>query len=154
MFPHISLRNPKKFRTCELFKFSNPRFFYPYKQWNIFERDFFRQIALQNLQRKNLAFSETDIVESACYIHINVSEIHSGNYGKSTAHAQDIIVTLIGLGFMTCLGWGGHPSPSNFVVSEPVTTKVCTAIDHRTVSLNMKKICIKLVTSLTMTSLY
>ena len=26
----FSLRNPKNFRTCEPFKFSNARFFYPY----------------------------------------------------------------------------------------------------------------------------
>ena len=32
-FDDFSLRNPKKFRTCEPFKFSDTRFFYPYKQW-------------------------------------------------------------------------------------------------------------------------
>ena len=31
-----SLRNPKAFRTFEPFKFSNARFFYPYKQWENF----------------------------------------------------------------------------------------------------------------------
>ena len=31
-----SLRNPKKFRTFEPFKFLNARFFYPYKQWKNF----------------------------------------------------------------------------------------------------------------------
>ena len=35
----ISLRNPKTFRTFEPFKFSNAKFFYPYKQWKNFERD-------------------------------------------------------------------------------------------------------------------
>ena len=30
-------------------------------------------------------------VESGCYIDINVSEIHSGNCGKSTVYAQNII---------------------------------------------------------------
>ena len=33
---YISLRNPKPFRTFEPFKFSNARFFYPYKQWENF----------------------------------------------------------------------------------------------------------------------
>ena len=34
--PDTSLRNPKKFRTLDPFKFSNARFFYPYKQWKNF----------------------------------------------------------------------------------------------------------------------
>ena len=32
----ISLRNLKQFRTFKPFKFSNARFFYPYKQWKNF----------------------------------------------------------------------------------------------------------------------
>ena len=47
----VSLRNPKKFRMFEPFKFSNATFF--------------RQIALQNLQRKNLGFSETVLIWEA-----------------------------------------------------------------------------------------
>ena len=74
-------------------------------------------------------------------IDINVSEIHSGNCGKSTAHAQNIILILIGLGFFDMFRFGsGIFSRSIFVVSEPITTKFCTAIDHQSVSLNMEKI--------------
>ena len=47
-------------------------------------------------------------VESGCYININVSEIHSGNCGNSTAHAQNIMFSPNWTGlFLTYLGWGG-----------------------------------------------
>ena len=53
----FSLRNPKKFRTCEPFKFSNARFFYPCQIVEKFSNaTFFRQIASQNPQRKTLGF--------------------------------------------------------------------------------------------------
>ena len=81
------------------------------------------------------------IVESGCYICINVSETHSDNCGK---HAQNTILILIGQGFLTCLGLGGRPS---IFVSEPITKKFCTVIDHQSVSLNTKKVCIKVMTS-------
>ena len=59
---YFSLRNPKNFRTCKPFKFSNARFFYPYQiAKKCSNATFFRQIALQNLQHKNLGFSETDL---------------------------------------------------------------------------------------------
>ena len=83
------------------------------------------------------------IVESGCYINISVSEIHSDNCGNSTAHAQNIILSPNRTGlFLTYLGLRGRGqlSPSIFIVSEPVVTKFCTAIDHQSVSLNMKKI--------------
>ena len=51
------------------------------------------------------------IVGSGCYIYINVSEIHSGNCGKFTAHAQNIILTLIGLGFFDMFRWGADAAP-------------------------------------------
>ena len=52
------------------------------------------------------------VVESGSHIDINVSKIHSDNCGKSTAHAQNIILILIGLGFFGIFSWrgGGHPS--------------------------------------------
>ena len=54
-----SLQNPKKFRTCEPFKFSNVRFFYPYEQQKIFVHDLLSSDSVTNLQRKNFGFSET-----------------------------------------------------------------------------------------------
>ena len=45
--------SPSNFRTQSSFIHINNE--------KIFERDLFRQIALQNLQRKNLGFSETDL---------------------------------------------------------------------------------------------
>ena len=55
----FSLRNTKNFRTCEPFKFSNARFFFPYQTVEQFSNAIFvRQIKSQNLQRKNLGFSE------------------------------------------------------------------------------------------------
>ena len=58
-------------------------------------------------------------------------------------------LTLIGLGFfLTCLGLGGGICPPCiFVVSEPSTIKFCTGIDHQSLSSNMEKICIELMTS-------
>ena len=47
---------------------------------------------------RNLTMTFPHTVESGYYIYINVSEIHSGNCGKSTAHTQNVILTLIGLG--------------------------------------------------------
>ena len=53
------------------------------------------------------------IVESDCYIYINISETHSGNCEKYTAHAQNIILTLMDWAFLTCLGLGeGYPPAS------------------------------------------
>ena len=48
-----------------------------------------------------------NIVERDCYIYISVSEIHSGNCEKSTVHGQNIILTLIGLGFFDMFRFGG-----------------------------------------------
>ena len=53
----FSLRNPKKFRTFEPIKFPNAKI--NINSGKIFEATLFSQIALQNLQRKNLGFSET-----------------------------------------------------------------------------------------------
>ena len=83
------------------------------------------------------------ILESACYIDINTSEIHSGSCEKCIAHAQNIILILIGLGFFDMFrffpgGGGGTGTPSIFIISEPIRTKFCTAIDQQSVSLNMK----------------
>ena len=65
---HFSLRNSKKFRTFEPFKFSNASFFYPYRTVEKFSNaTLFRQIALQNLQRKILGFSETDLSRTLVY---------------------------------------------------------------------------------------
>ena len=55
------------------------------------------------------------------------------------------ILTLIGHGFFTCLGFlgegGGHPTPPiTFVVCGPITTKFCTGIDSQSVNSNMKKL--------------
>ena len=65
-------------------------------------------------------------VEGGCYININVSEIHSGNCGNSTAHAQNIIFSPNRTGlFLTYLGLRrgrGDCPPSIFFVSEPITT--------------------------------
>ena len=60
------------------------------------------------------------IVESDCYIDINVSEIHSGNCGKSTAHAQNIILIFIGLGFFEMFRFArGHlPFLSSLLVNQ------------------------------------
>ena len=50
------------------------------------------------------------IVESDCDIYINVSEIHSSNCGKSTAHAQNSILAIIGQDFSDMFRFGeGHP---------------------------------------------
>ena len=87
------------------------------------------------------------IVKSGCYIYINVSEIPSDNCGKYVTHAQNIILTLTGLGFFDMLRFGGHLPPSNFVVTEPIKTKFCTAVEHPSVSLNVTKIYIELMTS-------
>ena len=60
------------------------------------------------------------IVKSDFYIYIDVSEIHSGNCGKSTAYAQNFILTLIVLGFFYMFWFKEHP-PSIFVISELIT---------------------------------
>ena len=50
------------FQMCEPFKFSNTRFFYPYKKAEkISNETFFHQIVWQNLQRKNFGLSVNDI---------------------------------------------------------------------------------------------
>ena len=58
LIPHShqsSLQNPKNFRTCEPFKFSNVRFFYPYWLAEKFSNaTFFHQTVSQNLPHKNL----------------------------------------------------------------------------------------------------
>ena len=82
-------------------------------------------------------------VESGCHIDINFSEqkvIHACNGGKSAAHPQNIILILIRLGFFDMFRLGEGSIPSIFVVSEPIRTKFCTAIDHQSVGLNMNKI--------------
>ena len=55
--------------------------------------------------------------------------------------SRTLFLTLIGLGLFDMFRFGrGHTLLSIFVVSEPITTKFCTAIDYQSVSLNMKKI--------------
>ena len=52
-----SFRNPKKFRTFEPFKFSNARFFYPYKQWENFRtRYYFVRYRCKICNAKTFAF--------------------------------------------------------------------------------------------------
>ena len=48
-----------------------------------------------------------DVSSYSSYIKINVSETHSGDFGKSTAHVQNIISTLIKLGFFDMFRFGG-----------------------------------------------
>ena len=55
---------------------------------------------------------------------------------------------------LTCLGWGGRmPTPIMLVVCGPIATKFCTGIDNQSISSNMEKMYIKLMTSQIMTSL-
>ena len=56
---------------------------------------------------------------------------------------QNIIFGPNQTGFFDMFRFGGGASPpSVFVVSEPITAKFCTVLDHQGVSLNMKKFCI------------
>ena len=45
------------------------------------------------------------------------------------------------------------PPPIIFVVCGPIATKICAGIANQSISSNMEKICIKLMTSKIMTSL-
>ena len=49
--------------------------------------------------------------------------------------------------FLTCLDGGGGGRDIIFVVCGPIAKKFCTGIDSENISSNMKKICIKLMTS-------
>ena len=53
---------PRRFERSSPSNFRTQGSFIHINSGKIFERDFFRQIALQNLQRKNLGFSETEKV--------------------------------------------------------------------------------------------
>ena len=63
----------------------------------------------------SLTMMFSHIVENGCYIYINVSEIHSGNCGKFTAHAWNIILTLIELGCFRHVQVGGGASSPFYI---------------------------------------
>ena len=57
-------------------------------------------------------------------------------------------LALIGLGFFDIFRFGGCCPPIIFVVCEPIATKFCKGIDNQSISSNIEKNCINLMTSL------